>query len=400
MNIQKDFPIFHNNPWLIFMDSTSSTQKPSMVIDWVKDYLENCYSNIHRWMYDIATKSEKAYDMSKKKVSELIWANSHKEIIYTYNSTYAANIITQSLRLSKKLKKWDKVLVSIVEHHANVVPWLILKEEIGIEIEYINLDENYNLDFEDFEKKYDEKVKVISMTHVSNVTGQIFDLERVWKLKREDTLFIVDGSQSIPHFKVDVKKLNADFLFFTAHKILANSWIWVLWWKMELLKELKPIFSWGWAIWIVSEDSFSYASIPDKFEPGTPNLSWAVSLLKAIEYIDIIWWFEKLEEIEKELVEYSLEKFNKTDRIKIIWSTTPENRVGVFSFTIEWVHSNDVADIMAENNICIRSWMHCAHPFLQKIDVAHTSRMSLYIYNTKDEIDRFFEVLNQILEEI
>jgi cysteine desulfurase/selenocysteine lyase len=400
MNIKKDFPIFTNNPGLIYMDSTSSTQKPSLVIEWIKDYLENNCSNIHRGMYDIAEKSEKVYDDSKKKVCELIWWSSYKEVIYTYNSTYAANIITQSLRLSNKLQKWDKVLISIVEHHANIVPWLILKEEIGIEVEYIELDKNYNLDFEDFEKKYDDKVKIISMTHVSNVTGQIFDLERVWKLKRDDTLFIVDWSQSIPHFEVDVKKINADFLFFTAHKILAETWLWILWWKKELLEELKPIFSGGWAIWRVTEDSFNYAKLPYKFEPGTPNIIWAISLLKAIEYIEEIWWFKKIEKIENDLVEYTLEKFSERKEIKIIWSNNSKNRVWVFSFMIDTIHSDDIADIMAENNICIRSWMHCAHPFLKKIDVAHTSRMSLYIYNTREEIDKFFEVLDFIIKKL
>lgn len=397
MNIKKDFPIFDNNEWLVFLDSTSSTQKPRMVIEWIKYYLDNCYSNIHRWMYGIATKSEKMYEDSKQKVADLIWAESYKEIIYTYNSTYASNILTWSLRLSHILKKWDKVLLSIVEHHANIVPWLILKDEIGIEIEYVWVDKNYDLDFDDFSKKYDEKVKVISMTHVSNVTGQVFDLERVWKMKRDDTLFIIDASQSIPHFKLDVKNLNADFLYFTWHKILADSGIWILWWKTELLEKLTPVFWWGWAIWKVDECSFTYSKLPNKFEPGTPNLTWAVSLLKAIEYIESIWWFEKVEEIEKDLVEYALVKFNERKKIKLIWSTKLDKRVWVFSFVIEWIHSHDVADEMAENNICIRSWMHCAHPFLNKIWVAHTSRMSLYIYNTREDIDKFFEVLDRIL---
>jgi len=380
------------------MDSTASTQKPSMVIDGMKEYLENSYSNIHRWMYDIAERSEKIYDDSKKKVADMIGCDNYKEIIYTYNSTYAANIITWSLRLSKKLKAWDKVLVSIVEHHANIVPWLILKEEIGIEIEYVNVDKDYWLDFEDFEKKYDDKVKVISITHVSNITWEVFDLEKVWKLKRDDTLFIIDASQSIPHFKLDIKELNADFLFFTWHKIMADSGIWVFWWKSELLNSLNPAFSWWWAISKVEESCFLDAKLPYKFEPWTPNLTWAVSLLKALEYIDSIWWFKELEKIEHELVEYSLEQFNKREKVKLIWSDKAENRVGVFSFVIEWMHSNDIADYMADSNICIRSWQHCAHPFLAKIWLAHTSRMSLYIYNTKEDIDKFFEVLDKIVD--
>ncbi len=397
MNIKNDFPIFENNKWLIFFDSTSSTQKPRMVIEWIKYYLDNCYSNIHRWMYDIATKSEKMYTDSKQKVADLIGASSYKEVIYTYNSTYASNILTQSLKKSDMLKKWDKVLLSIVEHHANIVPWLILKDEIGIEIEYVDVDENYDLDFDDFNKKYDEKVKVISMTHVSNVTGQVFDLERIWNLKREDTLFVIDASQSIPHFKVDVVKLNADFMFFTWHKLLADSGIGVLWWKTELLENMNPIFSWGWAIWKVDECSFTYSKLPNKFEPGTPNLTWALSLLKAMEYIETIWWYEKIEEIENDLVKYVLENFNKRNRIKLIWSSKSKNRVWVFSFVIDWIHSHDIADIMAENNICIRSGMHCAHPFLNKINVSQTSRMSIYIYNTREEIDKFFEIIDNML---
>jgi len=397
VNIKKDFPIFNNNPWLVYLDSTASSQKPSIVIEWITYYLENCYSNIHRWMYDIAAKSEELYDNSKRKVAEMIWVDSYKEVIYTYNSTYASNFLIWSIKLSNILKKWDKVLLSIVEHHANIVPWLILKNEIGIEIEYVNVDENYDLDFNDFTKKYDEKVKIISITHVSNVTGQIFDLERVWKLKRNDTLFIIDVSQSVPHFKIDVKKLNADFVFFTWHKILADSGIWVLWWKTELLEQLTPVFSWWGAIWKVDECSFTYWKLPYKFEPWTPNLTWAVSLLKALEYIESIWWFEKVEEIEKDLVEYTLEKFNTRENIRLIWSKKSINRVWVFSFVINWIHSNDVADIMAENNICIRSWKHCAHPFLDKLWLANTCRMSLYIYNDKKDIDKFFEVIDKVL---
>lgn len=397
MDIKKDFPIFKNNPDLIYLDSTASSQKPDLVIDWIKTYLESSCSNIHRWLYDIAERSEKAYLDSKKKIVSLIWADSYKEIIYTYNSTYALNLISSSLAFSKVLKAWDKVLLSIVEHHANIVPWLILKEEIWIEIEYINVDENFNLDFDDFEKKYDEKVKVISITHVSNTTWQIFDLKKIWEKKRDDTIFIIDWSQSIPHFKINVSDLNADFMFFTWHKILADTWIWVLYWREELLEKINPSFSWGWAISKVEKWCFSYWKLPYKFEAWTPNISWAISLLKAIEYIEKIGWFEEVEKIENELLEYALEKFNQRKNIKLIWSRNKENRVWVFTFTIDWVHSNDIADYMAENNICVRSWLHCAHPFLNWLWINHSCRMSLYIYNTFEDIDKFFEVLDKII---
>jgi len=393
-NLKKDFPIFKNNPDLIFLDSTASAQKPEYVINRISDYLSNSYSNIHRWLYDIAINSEKIYFDSKKKIATFLWWVDFKEIIYTYNSNYALNIISQTLRLNKVLKFGDKVLVSIAEHHSNIVPWLILKEEIWIELDFVKIKDNFDLDFADFEKKYDEKVKVIALTHVSNVTWQIFNLERVWKLKRDDTLFIIDASQSFPHFKVDVKKLNCDFLFFTAHKIMADSWLWVIWWKKTLLEKYKPIFSWGWAINEVKETFFKSSILPFKFEPWTPNITWALSLIKALEYIENIWWYEEIEKIEKELIKYTLKEFNKRPYLKLIWSKNSENRVWVFSFYIDGVHSLDIADVMAENNICVRAGQHCAEPFMDYLWINGSARMSLYIYNTKSDIDKFFEILD------
>ena len=395
-NYKKDFPIFTNNKDLIFLDSTASSQKPSYVIDWIKDYLENNYSNIHRWMYDIAINSEILYKKSKKIVAKHLWVDNYKEVIYTYNSTYALNLLSSSLKKSDFLKAWDKVLLSIVEHHANVVPWLILKEEIGIEVEFVNVDSDFNLDLEDFDEKYDSKVKVISMTHVSNVTWQIFDLKEIGKRKREDTIFIVDWSQSIPHFKVNVKDLNCDALFFTGHKIFADSWIGVLWWKEELLNSLTPSFSWGWAIWEVTCNSYTSANLPDKFEPGTPNVSWAVSILRAFEYVENIGWFTELQKHEDELVSYFLEKFKELENVKIIWSNKSKNRVWVFSLFFEWKHSHDIAEILADNNIAVRSWKHCAHPLLSKLWFAHSVRISFHLYNSKEEIDKLFNVLKNI----
>lgn len=393
-NITKDFPIFMNNPDLIFLDSTSSTQKPEYVINWICNYLSNSYSNIHRWLYDIAIESEKIYFDSKKKVASFLNAPDFKEIIYTYNANYALNIITQTLRLNKVLKSWDKVLVSIVEHHSNIVPWLILKEEIGIELEFVKITDNFDLDWQDFVSKYDEKVKVIAFTHISNVTGQIFDLEKVGKYKREDTLLVVDASQSFPHIKVDVQKLNCDFLFFTAHKIMADSWLGVIWWKSDLLNTYKPIFSWGGAINEVKESCFKSGSLPFKYEPGTPNITGALSLLKALEYVENIWWYEEIEQIETDLITYTLDKFNSRAHIKLIWSKKAKNRVWVFWFYIDGIHSLDIADVMAENNICIRAWQHCTEPFMDYLGIKSSARMSLYIYNTMDDIDKFFEVLD------
>ena len=456
-DFKKDFPIFSNNPWLVYLDSTASSQKPAFVIDWIKNYLEKDYSNIHRWAYSLAERSENLYEKSKKKVAEFIGADSWREVIYTYNANYALNFIAWSLRKSDFFKKWDKVLVSIVEHHSNIVPWLILRDEIWIELEYINVDSDYNLDLEDLKSKLDSSVKIVSITQVSNVTGQIFDLEKVGRIIRDfrnqnafvipaeagiykngisplndsETssewqyseiqgrfpssrewqkewqnypFFIIDASQSFPHMKVDVKKLNCDMIFFTAHKIMADSWLGVWWAKKEILENLKPVFSGWWSIaWVKKLEYKDNNSLPEKFETGTPNVTGAVSLLKALEYVENIGWYETIEKIEKELVSYAIEKWKTIKEkydIKILWNLNSESRVWVFSFLIPWIHSIDIADYLAEEDICIRAGQHCAEPFLQSESCSHTCRMSLYLYNDKSDIDRFFEVLENAIKEL
>lgn len=459
---KKDFPIFQNNPELIYLDNAASTQKPKFVIDWIKNFLENDYANIHRGSYSLSEKSEELYEKSKKKVAEFIGAEFASEINYTYNANYAFNIIAQTLKKSEILKKWDKVILGISEHHANIVPWLILKEEIWIEIDYVWIRDDFSLDLEDLKSKLTSEVKVVSLSYASNVTGQIFELEKVWEiiknfnesvissliensekiikntgfpLPREweenqklqikkisennsalnsqlSTLFIVDASQAVPNFKVDVKKLNCDFLVFTAHKVMAETGLGIFYIKKELAKKLIPSFGWGWAINRVKEQEFSPAGLPNKFEPGTPNIIWAVSLLKALEYIESIGWYEAIEKNEKELIEYFLQKLEKYNnchsewnkeslyrnlKIELIGSKKLENRLWIFSLVITGFHITDLAEFFAKENICVRAWLHCAEPLANCINNSWSLRISLYLYNDKNDIDRFFEVLDKIL---
>jgi cysteine desulfurase/selenocysteine lyase len=245
----------------------------------------------------------------------------------------------------------------------------------------------------------------VSFTHVSNVTGEVFDLEKAWKIIKSDPkrIFIVDASQSFPHIKVDVKKLQCDALFFTWHKFWADSWIGVLWGKTEFLQNLKPGFSWGWAISWVKKTCFKEAWLPDRFEPWTPNLSWAVSLLRALEYIESIWWYEELERIEQSLVEYFLKKYDEflyKGSMKIIGSLSPKSRATVFSFSIDWIHPHDVADYLAENDICIRAGQHCAEPFMWQLGISSSCRASMWIYNDESDVDRFFEVLWNCIKDL
>lgn len=402
--MKDNFPIFKNNPNLVYLDSTATTQKPSLVIDWIKEYLENNYANIHRWSYKISENSEELYIKSKQKFAEFINANDRDEVIYSMNSTYSSNFFIQSLANSNYFSKWDKVLLTITEHHSNIVPWLILKEKIWIKIEYINITKDYDLDLEDLQKKLDANVKAVSITHVPNTTWEIYDLEKVWKIIKnynENIFFMVDGSQSIPHIKFDVKKILCDAMFCTGHKFMANSGIWILRSKKSILKNLIPCFSgWGAILNVNQQDFSSTSKLPDKFEPWTPNLTWAISLLKALEYIENIWGFEKIEEIERPLIEYTQKEFNKIDWIKIIWTNNTDKKVWVFSFVVEWIHSLDISDYLADYNICIRAWQHCAEPFLTSLWINHTCRLSLYIYNDILDLEKFFHILKNAIKDL
>lgn len=407
MSIKNDFPIFQTHPDLVYLDSTATAQKPSMVIDGVAEYLRSSYANIHRGSYDISEVSEKLYEDSKKIVAKHIGAESWREVIYTGNSTYALNLLAQSIYRTGLLKKWDTVLVTVVEHHANVVPWLILKEDYWVNVEFVGVTDSFDIDYNDFRDKLTDNVKLVSLTHVSNTTGQVFDIANVNSLlhatygRKQKPLLVVDGSQSVPHFSVSMDDLWCDAMFFTGHKVFADSWIWVLWAKEELLSVLKPIFSGWWAIWEVKQSSFTHSKkLPDKFEPGTPNLSGAVSILKAFQYIESIWGYKNMQEIERELVEYALEKFDELKEVKLIWSDTTKNRVGVFTFVIEWIHSFDISDYLADHNICIRAGQHCAEPFMDYVGQTNTCRMSLQVYNTIEDIDRFFEILQKAISDL
>lgn len=397
MNLKKDFPIFQNNPWLVYLDSWASAQKPQYVIDWVSDFVSNYYANIHRGSYDLSEKSEEYYSLAKKKVAQFINCKS-SEIIFSYNSTYWINLIAQSLCNSKLLWEWDSVLIWIREHHANVMPWKLLSETFWFQIKFIWIDENYEIDRNDFSRKYDNTVKVISMAQVSNVTWKIYDLKKVKSLLRDDTFFMVDWSQSFPTMPIDVQEIWCDCFAFTWHKIMSYTWIWWVFLKKDWIKELVPMISWWWAIQDVDIDSYSLPTTSLKFEAWTPNIIWAVSLLKALEYIDSIWWMSKIRDHEQNLVKYCLPKFDElSEKVQLVWPKTFD-RVAVFSFYIpNNKNFNNVWEVFAEKNIAIRCGWHCAYPIHKSLNIPWTCRASAYIYNDFEDMDNFFEMLKWII---
>jgi len=396
-NLKKDFPIFQNNSWIVFLDNGASVQKPSIVIDGVKDYLENSYANIHRWYYSLSEKSEEYFHESKEETAKMIGCYEN-EIIYTYNATYAFNLIAQTLVQSQKLQKWDTVLVGIWEHHSNIVPRQILAETFWFSVKFINIDQQHKINWADFKEKYDDTVKVVSCSHVSNVSWKIYDIKKIKAKLRSDTFFIVDGSQAIPHFQVNLSEIGCDAYIFTWHKMMANTWIGILFLKRERIKSLNPMMWWWWTIKNVTTKGCELAKDNEKFELGTPNLTWAVSLLKAREYIKKIG-YKNIWQHEQELVSYTLEKFEKiSDKVTLIWPKEAKERVGAFSFVIPSLKNfNVVGEKFAEQNICVRCGWHCAYPLHYTLDVPWTCRMSLYIYNTHSDIDKFFEVLKSFV---
>ncbi|HMS90765.1 MAG TPA: aminotransferase class V-fold PLP-dependent enzyme [Candidatus Absconditabacterales bacterium] len=394
---KKDFPIFENNPGLLFLDNAASTQKPQYVIDGVSEFVASSYANIHRGLYSLSEKSEEAYHHSKELVAELINCKA-SEIIYSYNSTYGINLIAQSLVVSDIITNGDTVLLGIREHHANILPRQILAERKGFNIEFFTITDDYEIDRNDFDQKYTDKVKVVSVSQVSNVTGKIYDVKKIQSKLREDTFFLVDGSQSVPNFPVDVQDIGCDCLVFTGHKMMAYTGIGVVYLKKEWIRKLVPMIRGGGTIEDVSTEGHILATNVDKFEAGTPNIIGAVSLAKAIEYIKSIGGMEKIWEHEQNLVKLCLEGFAKLqDKVEIL-GPLDSDRVAVFSFILpNNTNFNNIGETFAEQNIAIRCGGHCAYPLHKRFNKSGTCRMSGYIYNDEADIDKFFELVRRIV---
>lgn len=395
---KKDFPIFTTHPNLVYLDSASSAQKPRQVIDGMKEFMESDYANIHRGAYDLSMNASLLYDQAKEYVAcSLGWVSLH-EIVFTYNATYAFNLITRSLIKTGILTKWDHILLSKVEHHANIVPWEIIREEYGIIIDWAEVHEDGTLDYDDIAEKI-PWVKVVSITWASNVTGEILDIAKIRKIIDAPTvwekpLLIIDGSQRFPHMMTDVRKYGIDIFVATWHKVMSDTGIGFFYAQKGLLKKMIPALCGGGSINSVTVDGYEPAGLPFRHEPGTPHIIWAISLLRSLEYIESTGGFEAIEKYERELTEYALEQFkNLPPWIRLLGSKKSEHRLGVFSFVFEDKHPNDVAEVFADNGICVRSGHHCTEPLHIALGIGGSLRASFYIYNTKEDIERFVETL-------
>lgn len=394
-----DFPILKRkikNNDLIFFDNGATTQKPIQVIDAISDYYKNYNSNIHRSVYTLGDESEKIYEESKHLVKEFINANSHEEIIYTSGTTESMNFIARIIE--QDVEDGDEIILTYMEHHANLVPWQQLAIRKNLTLRFLDLDELGRININQLKELINDKTKIVSICHASNVLGNINPVYEIGSLlKDKDIYFVVDAAQSVPHMKIDVNKMNCDFLAFSAHKMCGPTGIGVLYGKKNLLEKFDPVEFGGGMIGVVEEKLSTWAILPDKFEAGTPLLAEAAGLGATIKYLENIG-LENIESYTKELTKYLYDELSKINNIKIYGTNEISDRVSLVSFNLEGVHPHDLTSFLDEKGICIRAGHQCTQPLLGKLGAYSVARASLYFYNSKEEIDFFIQVLKETKE--
>ena len=388
--IKKDFPILKNN--IAYLDSAATTQKPESVLRAIQKFYEENNANPHRGAYKLSINATRVYDEAREKVAHFINAENSNQIVFTRNATEALNLIAYSYGLNK-IKKDDEILLSIMEHHSNLVPWQYVAKKTGAKLNYMYTNDEGKLTDEEIENKIKKGVKIVGITHVSNVLGTVNDVEKIIKKAHEiGAIVVLDASQSVPHMKVDVQKLNADFLVFSGHKMLSPLGIGVLYGKKELLEDMTPFLYGGDMIEYVYEQDTTFAEVPTKFEAGTQNVEGAVGLSAAIDYLNNIG-MDKVESIEEELMQYAISELSKLDFITIYGPKDIKSKASVISFNVNGIHPHDVASVLDSCDVCIRSGNHCAQPLLRYMGIDSTCRASFYIYNTKEDVDKLIEAL-------
>lgn len=389
--IRNDFPILKENK-IAYLDSGATTQRPIQVLNKVDNFYKSENANPHRGAYKLSIQATEVYENARQKVADFINAPSASNIVFTRNATESLNLLAYSYGLNN-VKKDDKIVLSIMEHHSNLVPWQMVCQKNGAKLEYMYTNSNGELTTEEIDKKIVPGVKIVGITQVSNVLGTINPIKEIIKKAHSvGAIVIVDGSQSVPHMKVDVQELDADFLVFSGHKMLSPFGIGVLYGKKNLLDSMTPFLFGGDMIEYVYEQETIFAEVPTKFEAGTQNIGGAVGISAAIDYLNNIG-MENIEKIEKELTKYAYEELTKLNFITLYGTKDLQKRSGVFSFNVNGVHPHDVASVLDSQDVCVRSGNHCAQPLLRYMDLDSTCRASLYIYNTKEDIDRLVKAL-------
>ncbi len=391
--IKKDFPIFNNRD-IVYLDSGATSQKPQEVLDALNKFYTVNNANPHRGAYTLSMDATNEYENTRKKIAKFINAKSPEEIIFSKNASESLNLVAYSYGMDN-VKENDEIVISIMEHHSNLVPWQKVAKTKGATLKYMYINDEFELTDEEIETKITDKTKIVGITHVSNVLGTVNNIKKIIDYAhKKGAVVLVDASQSIPHFKIDVQELNADFLVFSGHKMMSPLGIGVLYGKREILNKMSPFLMGGDMIEYVYEQDTTFAPLPNKFEAGTQNVGGVVALGAAIDYIEKIG-YDTIQKIEDEVVEYALEKLRKLDYLTLYVTPNSKNHQGVISFNLNGVHPHDVATVLDSYGVCVRSGNHCAQPLLRYLGIDSTCRASFYIYNTKEDADRLVQAIEK-----
>ena len=388
-NFKEDFPLLRENP-VVYLDSAATAQRPESVINSEMEFYKKCNANPLRGLYDLGFKATECYEQSRETVRKFINARSEREIIFTRNATESLNLVAYSYGMNF-LKKGDEILVTVMEHHSNQLPWRVVAEKTGAAVKYIECNPDGTITEEQLKQAFSERTRLVAVTHISNVLGCKTPIKRITELAKEcGAVVVLDASQSVPHIPVDVQSLDVDFLAFSGHKLMGPMGIGVLYGKEALLEEMPPFMTGGEMIQSVTTEGAVWAELPHKFEAGTVNAAGAAGLAAAISYINKIG-FETIEQRELELTRHAMEGLAKIPHVHVIGSEDPANHTGIVAFTIDNVHPHDVSEIMAADGIDVRAGHHCAQPLLTYLKVYNTTRASFMFYNTIEEVDAFVE---------
>ena len=394
--LKNDFPLLQNRKET-YLDSGATTQKPIQVIEAVNNYYKKYNANPHKGAYLLSIEATEAYENVRAKVAKFINARYSEEIIFSKNATESLNLVAYSYGMDK-VNSGDEVVLSIMEHHANLVPWQHVTKTKGATLKYMYMNDEYELTDEEIESKITDKTKVVGIVHISNVLGTINKVKKIINYAhKKGAVVVLDVSQSIPHMKIDVQELDADFIAFSGHKMLAPLGIGVLYGKREILNKMNPFLMGGDMIEYVYEQDTTFAPLPNKFEAGTQNVGGVIGLGAAIDYIEKVG-YDTIEKLENEVVSYAYDELSKLDYMDLYVTPNRANHSGVISFNIKGIHPHDVASILDANGVCVRSGNHCAQPLLRFMGIDSTCRASFYFYNTKEDVDKLVIALNKAYE--
>ena len=396
--IRREFPTLEqsvNGRPLVYLDNAATSQKPRVVLDALRAYYENDNSNVHRGIHELSRRATVAYEESRAKVADWVGAAEPAEIIWTRGTTEAINLMSTAWGLDN-VGEGDEILISVLEHHSNIIPWQLLARRTGAVIKYIELDEQGRWILDELPRLLTDRTKVVAISHVSNALGTVNPVKRVAAAAHEvGALVLVDGAQGAVHMKVDVQDLGVDCYAFSGHKMCGPTGIGALWARRDLLDSMEPYQGGGEMIHFVGRDESSWATVPHKFEAGTPNIAGAIGMGAAIDFLSGVG-MDAIAKHEHELLEYALERMNAVDGIRIYGPQSPDEHSALISFTLGDAHPHDISTILDSEGIAVRAGHHCAQLAMQHFGISATARASIYLYNTESDIDRLIEGLEQV----